>query len=358
LLQLGLDSKQDELVRASAAFAIAELGGKAYAPKLASLAELPSPRLRSVVLIALARLEAPGTAEKISEELLSRDVTRSKAALSAALILVTGKYDSDRSYFDVTHEHIDVPRMLEQSFLLSYSADQEVDALVALEKPLTLALTAALHGSEERARGVIAALPTRNGQPGFEILTSRLDTATPAARDRAEQVAERLATSAVIPSLELLSHPESGIRAAVVAFLGTREEPLAQKGVLDALGDPDAEVRQVALERAAAWNDESSALSILARTNLEKDWSMRARTLAALGELSGLETRSQTRAQVIETLIRSARNDEVALVRQAALLALNKLDRDTARPVLDAVARTDGEVKLRAVARALLNETR
>jgi tetratricopeptide (TPR) repeat protein/HEAT repeat protein len=358
LLELCLDPKQGALVRSASAFAIAELGGKPYGPKLVPLLELSDPSLRSVVLIALARLDAPTIAEKISEELLSSEPDRARAAQSAALILVNGEQRKTAITFSSPDGRFDLARMLEEAVDDSYSADQHANAFIALEKPLTRAIVAALLSSEERALGVIETLPKQNGKLGFDGLTSQLEQASPEVRQHVEQVAERLATSAVGPLLELSSHPSPSIRASVVAFLGTREEPLARKAVLAALDDPNAEVRQAALHHIADWNDENGALAILARARLERDWPLRARTLAILGELSGLAPGSQARARVVEALVRSAKSDAVALVRQAALLALNKLDRATARAVLAEVARADGEAKLRAVAQALLNEGR
>jgi HEAT repeat protein len=59
--------------------------------------------------------------------------------------------------------------------------------------------------------------------------------------------------------------------------------------------------------------------------------------------------------KAVEALSRAARSDDYALVREAAVRALARVDPAAARPVLSAVAQKDAEPRVQRTARKLLD---
>jgi HEAT repeat protein len=81
-------------------------------------------------------------------------------------------------------------------------------------------------------------------------------------------------------------------------------------------------------------------------------WPLRVRAAEALGRF-GVGAPSPV---IVDTLAAAARGDEYALVREAAARALAPVDPAAARPVLEALAKSDGEPRVRETAAELLKQ--
>ena len=144
-------------------------------------------------------------------------------------------------------------------------------------------------------------------------------------------------------------------------FLATREEPAARRTLVAALGDRDENVQRVALIALGKQAHPETIAAVLEKLDSDESWPMRvaaARTLAAyrprtpqaVAPLPAYRT-------AVEHLARVAQQDDYALVRQAALEALAQLSAADARPVLQRLASSDEEPRVREAAQRLLQTT-
>jgi HEAT repeat protein len=133
---------------------------------------------------------------------------------------------------------------------------------------------------------------------------------------------------------------------AAIDFLGARNEPAAREAVARALDDREALVRRSALAAVSKGNaaGASAAARLLAS---EEDWALRVLAAEALGRAGAVD-------EAVVALTRAVRSDGYALVREAAARALHAVSPARARPVLEALAKTDAERRVREVACELL----
>ncbi len=338
------------LPRAAAAFALGQLGDHSRVETLAQLAEAQDSTVRAAAIVALARLDAGSAPRAIAEALVSPDLGLQRAGTAAALVLATGRYHAAHDPLEVPEGRVDVREQIDELRPGGYSPDDHARALIKLAPALEAASVAAVQSSPDRARAVADALLDRGGKPAFGPLTRKLDKVSPALRKQASQAAARIASAVVAPFVALASHPSPDVRARAVQFLATRPEPAAQKAVIEALSDPDERVQRAAL---AAASRARTPGAISAVTNLLTDksaWPVRVRAAEALGKLAA-GTRN---ARAVQMLGKAARSDKYALVREAAVRALPRVDPAAARPVLTEVAAKDNEPRVQRAARELL----
>jgi HEAT repeat protein len=81
-------------------------------------------------------------------------------------------------------------------------------------------------------------------------------------------------------------------------------------------------------------------------------WPARVRAAEALGVLAA----GGKSAKAISALTRAAQKDQTALVREAAVVALGKIDPVGTRQVLEHVAKTDAEPRVQQAARHALGK--
>ncbi len=232
-----------------------------------------------------------------------------------------------------------------------YSPDDHARALIKLAPALETASVAAVQSSPERARSVADALLDRGGKPAFGPLTRKLDKASPALQKEAGRAASSIAAAVVAPFVALSRHPSPDVRARSVQFLATRPEPAAQKAVVEALGDPDEHVERAALAAAGRARTPGAVGAVTGLLTGRSDWPVRVRAAEALGMLAA----GSRNKKAVEALSRAARSDDYALVREAAVRALARVDPAAARPVLSAVAQKDAEPRVQRTARKLLD---
>jgi HEAT repeat protein len=339
--------------RAAAAFALGELGAKSQVDALVQLSEAAATTVRATAIIALARLHAEAAPHAIADALVSIDPVLQQAAAGAALVLATGDYRTAPDTYAVPQGRVDPKVMLSQLQPRGYTAEEHALALVKLAPAVSRACIAAVQSSPQRSRVVADALLARDGAPAFGPLTERLGQAEQAARKQAEQAAETIAAAVVPPFVALSSHPSTEVRARAVQLLATRSESAARAAVIDALSDPSERVQRAALAALGSGGRPGASEAIAALLAPQNDWPVRVRAAEALGKLAA----GSNGARATRALSAAALRDEYALVREAAVTALARVNPAAARPVLRRVMDNDAEPRVRLTAKSLLPGT-
>ena len=163
---LGRSAEAGPLPRAAAAFALGELGAKSELATLGLLAEHPDAAVRATAILALARLSAPDARTAIAEALVSAEPELTRAAASAAVVLVTRRWRGPATLLDTPEGRVDVRALLVGLVPTGHTPEERVRALVDLGPELTRTAVAAVQSSPERARTVVDAFPAA-GHVGF-----------------------------------------------------------------------------------------------------------------------------------------------------------------------------------------------
>ncbi len=336
--------------RAAAAFALGQLGDSHAAEALAQLAESSDPLIRAQATIALARLGAKTAPGTIAQNLVSTDPELARAATAAALVYATGRYQLAADPFARSQSGVQIEQLLEGLIPTGYSATEHAQALVKLAQPIARAAVTAAQSSPERAQAVLKLLLAREGKPAFGALTEKIDDVEDPTKHNALEVAEHIAAEAVTPFVMLARHPTPEVRAASVRFLAHRSEPAAREAVIATLLDSDRAVQRAALEAVARAKVSAPTAAIRKLLHKDNPWPIRAHAARTLGTLRG----NEDHAAIVEALGESALSDDYALVRQAALTSLSRVDQAAAKRVAAKLAKEDPEPKVRELSKALL----
>lgn len=340
------------LARAAAAFALGEVGDRSQEEALRELAEATDPVARGAAILALARLGSETSPHAIAHNLISDDSALRDAATAAALVLATKDYRTPADPLPIPDGKVDVRAIVAELRPTKYTPDEHVDALVRLAPELARACASTAQSSPDGARRVADALLVRNGEPAFGTLTEELDRASPAAKERAKSATLTIAAAVVAPFLALAKHPAANARTLAVQFLASRKEPPAHEAVLAALEDPDPSVKRAALAAVGASRDPRAIGVVTELLQPDVDWPLRVRATEALGEVAA-GSANQTAFRALEA---TAITDSYALVREAAVRALHRVDPSHARTTLERVVANDPEPKVRNVAKGLLQK--
>jgi tetratricopeptide (TPR) repeat protein/HEAT repeat protein len=350
---LGRSSETGPLPRAAAAFALAEVGTKADTGTLVLLSEHPDPLVRAAALLGLTRLSPVEAKPLIAEALLSADPELTRAAASAAILVVNRQWKGPAGAEPVLAGRVDVRVLLGSLIPNGEDRPQDrVQALLELEPELARALVGNVHNSPDRARSLADRLELRDHRVGLEPLSADVADLDPslAARVRRTQGALR---SALIPGMiALASHPSSDVRGLAVRFLGTCSAPEAQQTVFLALSDDQDQVQRVALDALAIRPSREAARAVARLLAAATSWSVRLGAAQTLGRL-GLHASAE---DTLEILVQTARKDPFSLVREAALKALPSISAVKARPVLEEAVARDPEPRVRTAALAELGK--
>jgi HEAT repeat protein len=122
-----------------------------------------------------------------------------------------------------------------------------------------------------------------------------------------------------------LAHPKDGVRGMAARALGWLREPCAVSALTQALDDPAASVRRWAVMSLALCGDARVQAPLIALLTEEEDPHVRAATARTLGWLK----LSAANVQLRDTL-----RDSAAVVRAAAVEALNRIGDPNALPAL------------------------
>lgn len=227
--------------------------------------------------------------------------------------------------------------------------EERIQTFVAMQPALATAASAAVATSPVRALAVASSLRGDAVDPFL-----REGETIPASLDAPAKAATlTLKRSVVLGFVALARHPDLEVRAAAVEALGGRTESEAQDALVVALSDPEDRVRRAALGSIAMGGASDEAVGAVAKLARESpDWALRVRATDTLGELGAVAGRdAPERALAIDALTALAKDDPYALVREASVKALAALDPEGSRALLDQVAASDAEPRVRDAAK-------
>jgi hypothetical protein len=255
----------------------------------------------------------------------------------------------DRDAMPVPEGMLDVDALLDALVPRDLpEADREA-ALVLFGDPILRAALAAIRTSGDRARAVLDALGT--GQGELAPFVGR--GANGPAADKARAIVAALEPS-IVP---LARHPDPAIRAKAIVLVARSSSDAAVEAIASALEDPNEAVQRVALAAVAAPRTDGARVQASLRAAnavgkllaLHDSWPIRVLAARAMGRLGEAGAGPETSRRLTE----AATGDTYALVRQAALESLASFDSTGARTLAARVAASDPEPRLRDAARAI-----
>lgn len=349
LLQIAEDPAEGPVPRAASAFALGQLRAAPSAEILARLASARDELLASHALLALSRARSELAPQALAEALFSTSNMVREAAVEAAVVWATDEY-AGKDPLRIPQGRVDVRSLLAVFEPTRSRVADRTRALVELLAPIQEASIAAVQSSPERAQVIADMLLSRGGEPAFGLFTHDLDRAEGDLRAQAERAALAVAASVTEPFVALCRHPSAEVRARAVRFLASVDDEAVWPAVAEALADRDPAVVEsalAALRPVHVAGARSRVADLLAHAS---DWSLRVRAAEALGRLA----HGTADVEVVGALAGAAEADRFALVREAAVRALVRVDARAAAAVLRRVANRDHEPRVRQTARALL----
>lgn len=346
LIAMARDPDWGPLPRAAAAEALGRLGDASGTEVLVELASVADPTVRGAAVVALARLRSEDAARILAEALVATDPEVRQAAAAGAVALTSAEPGVTGELMPPTESAIDVRRCLESLRPTGFGPAARVAALTRLTPALERASVAAVAGSLEGARVIGAALRYHDGLSGFLPLTEELPSFSPEQRAAVAEAADRIAAAVVPHFVALAAHPSVSVRSRAVELLARRAEPAARDAVVAAILDPEPAIQRAALMAVAERPDPAAAAAAARVLGEAEGWPARiwaAEALAAAGPAAAAPA-------VISALEQATLTNSAALVREAAMKALVAVAGAQARAVLERVARTDPEPRLRAAA--------
>ncbi len=360
------------IAQAAAAYALGELNAESQVPVLLEISEDGEGLVRRMALLALARMAATGpkppawhdeAVRAMADAIFARESDESSARRSAdalartAVSALAGLATHGDGAGWSTHARAAIPEpeaALDVEALMERFAPPEEDdakraaALVLYAGPITRAALTALQTSGSRASAVLDALGDGDG----EFLPFVTHGASGAAANAARAIAVALEPSLV----PLARHPDPAIRAKALVLVARLSSDAATDAVIAGLEDTTDVVRRVALavvcapraDGTRATASERAAEVVAKILASDENWAMRVRAAAALARMSGHGISGAS-----TWLARAATSDPYALVRQAALEALDASDPAAAQALAHHLVASDPEPRVRDSARAI-----
>ncbi len=345
------------LTRAAGALALAKGRSKEEIETLAKLAEDKDRIVRSTAMVSLAE-RAPERAKRyVARALFAKSSTERAAALSALGPLVGQTYDPPANWFEPHGYDPELETLLSAYFGTPTPPETMAKGLTTLRTELatvaakraarskseTVAIVRSLMGSTDATGLGMAQIAARNGPPDA------------AWRDEVQR-ATSAASETVLPVvLSRLDHTDPRTTRALLRFLATRPEEPARAEMRRALSTARVDTQIAALQalaQATGSNRRNFMELVLERLSRSGDWAVRAQAARTLGAFESSDARTP---RAFEALRRTAKEDDFALVREAALSALGS-GSPAARKVLQHSAQHDPEERVRDTARKILGQ--
>jgi cellulose synthase operon protein C len=265
-----------------------------------------------------------------------------QAAVAGLVLLATkgAKAESLATALPVPDEDVDAESTLEQLVPKNLAPKDRAAAVVAFAEPLKKSAATALTTSTDRARAVLDAMGSRDG--AFEPFLSASEDGpdVDAARAKAREIA-----AAIEPSVIALSrHPDAVVRTKAIVMLARSKSDGAATAIAEAVSDPNENVERVALA-SITHGDAKTSAAVAKVMRAHESWAMRVLAAQALGRVGGA-TPSLKEAT-------SAQREPYALVREAALEALAKVDKPEAVRLAQTLMSSDPEPRVRETAKKI-----
>jgi tetratricopeptide (TPR) repeat protein/HEAT repeat protein len=360
------------VARAAAAYALGDLDAQAQVPMLLALAEESDPLPRRMALVALAKMATAAAKEPTWQreaaqamadavfagvddgargQAAANAVTR--AAVSSLAALATGGNKGARGkateVLPVPEGTLDVDELLDALVPGDPSPADRGAALERFAVPIQRSALTALRTSSERARAVLDALGSGEGELAPFVARGEKGPAA----DRARALVAALESS-IVP---LAKHPDPAVRTKAIVLASHSSSDAAVEAVVSGLEDPEEAVQRVALAAVGAPRADGARTPASARAvtpigkilATHESWAMRVLAARALGRLGGAGAGPEAERLLTE----AATRDAYALVRQAAVEAFAAFDAAGARPLATRMAASDAEPRVRDAARAI-----
>ena len=358
------------VARAAAAYALGDLDAQAQVPTLLEIAEESDALPRRMAIMALTRMatasaKEPGWQREAVQAMADAvfaggdDGPRGRASSSAVTrVAVAGLavMAGDRAHpakgaevLPVPEGALDVDELLDALTVRDVSAADRAAALTRFAEPVQRSALAALRTSGGRARAVLDALGSGEG----ELAPFVGRGATGPAADKARAIVAALEPSLV----PLARHPDPILRTKALVLVARSPSDAAVEAVVAALEDPNEAVQRVALAAVGAPRTDgrpppTSARAVAAVAKVlaaHESWAMRVLAAQAMGRLGGAGAGPEAGRRLEE----AATKDTYALVRQAAVEAFASFDAPGARALAQRMASSDAEPRVREAALAI-----
>ena len=377
----GIASSVDagNVARAAAAYALGELDAQAQVPMLLALAEQSDPLPRRMALVALSRMavsagkDASWTREAVQAMAdavfaASDEGGRAQASAAAtsqtavaALAALGDARDAaapakgatagakHAEVLPVPEGTLDVDAVLDGLVPRDVAPAERAAALVRFADPIGRSALSALRTSGERARSVLDALGTGEG----ELLPFVARGEKGPASEKARAIVAALEPSLV----PLARHPDPAVRTKALVLVARSSSDAAVEAVVAGLEDSSESVQRVALAAVGAppgdgGHAPASARSVSAVAKIlgtHESWAMRVLAARAMGRLGA----AGAGPEASRTLTEAATKDTYALVRQASLESLASFDASAGKALAARMAASDAEPRVREAAQAI-----
>jgi tetratricopeptide (TPR) repeat protein len=353
------------VARAAAAYALGELDAQDRVDALLEAAADEAPIVRRMALVSLARMAerpamepawVPRAAAVMADAVFAGEPdtprpdaparTVARAAVNALAMMARGHARLSAGALPVPNGVLEVEDLLLKLEGDDAPTEDRQAALLRFSDEIERAASGALHASRDRARAVLDALGSGDGE--LRPFVERDSTGPAAARALG-------IVQALEPSLPALARgPDASLQTKALLLVAKLDGTDAGEAVASAIESPNESTRRVALAFVATPRRDGTRAHPIAHEMaavadvLESDgsWSMRVLAAEAMGRLgaAGASVGAQARLRA------AAKGDAYALVRQAALEALEIFDADGARELAAVMAQTDPEPRVRAAA--------
>lgn len=227
------------------------------------------------------------------------------------------------------------------------SAEARLDVLIAHAPWLARSAAAAVSTSPERAAVIADALSESSVLGPF---ASAAADAIAERRARAESATREILAATARGFAALAKHPDAALRTRAAAVMAKSQSATSDAALAEALARGDDEVKRAILASIDASAAAGVVEEVAKLAQGEAAWPVRVRATETLGRIGS----GGGKDRAIAALAVLSAKDQYALVREAALSSLAKLDRQAAQPVLEKVASSDAEPHVRAHAKQLL----
>lgn len=366
------------MVRAAAAAALGQLRAQNQEKVVqAALAGAVDPWLKTVLITSLAKLGGVLVVPHAAAGVFDPDA-RVREASVAALEVATGVVAKGRALerqvgdgegrsqwrdiWEVPDGELDVRQMIDELRGSAGDARARAEALVRWQSELSEAAMGAV-GQAAQAAVVGDALLGCAEQACFSPLTDNLQGVDPAVARKATAAAQRITQRVAPLFLPQVHDPVGEVRLRALRVLGKSvsftsglERQRAIGAVVEALADEHDGVQRAAIGMASQWPEGQRALVKMLRQG--ESWTVRLQVAKALESMFSREKAVMSdRDALIDVLSNVARQDNYAIVRQAALGALVKGGGGVARETLRWASERDVEPSVRQKATKWLQET-
>ncbi|NUO55003.1 MAG: tetratricopeptide repeat protein [Polyangiaceae bacterium] len=318
--------------------------------------------LRRAGLAVSARMAHRGTKEDdptmlgLANAMLSSDAALVRDAIAAAAVLDAADPSTRSASSQVARgEPLPVPDgKLEiagvQRALLPQApaAEARVRVLVSLSPWIARAAAAAVATSPERASTIADALSEGTVLAPFAAAARE---ASPESRAAAEKATREILAATTQGFTALTKHPEAGVRTRAAAVIAKTTTSTSDASLAQVLASGDDEVRRAILSSVNAGSGAGVVVEVAKLAQGNAPWAVRVRATETLGRIGS----GAGKERAVAALTALATKDSYALVREAALTSLARVDRAVALPILKKASSSDEEPHVRELAKKLLD---